>query len=65
MNSSKSNLTGLLSWAAIAANLLFVLWILVNGINEHFQGTMIERISYISLMALLTLNAVLLLRNRK
>lgn len=62
MENEKSPLIELFSWAAIAGNILFVLWILYNGINENFQGTVIEKISYISLMALLTINAFLLLR---
>ncbi len=62
MENEKSPLIELLSWAAIAGNILFVLWILYNGINENFQGTAIEKISYISLMGLLAINAFLLLR---
>ena len=50
-------------WAAVAGNIIFVLWILFNGINEGFQGTTIEKISCISLMGLLTVNAFLLIRN--
>jgi hypothetical protein len=65
MKNEKSHLTELLSMAAIAGNILFVLWILYNGINESFQGTAIEKISYISLMGLLTVNTYLLIRNRR
>ena len=65
MKNEKSPLTELLSMAAIAGNILFVLWILYNGINESFQGTTIEKISYISLMGLLIVNAYLLIRNRR
>ncbi len=52
----------LLKTAAITGNTLFTVWILYNGINENFQGTLIEKISYISLMGLLTLNTIILLR---
>ena len=47
MQKEKSPFTELLSWTAVAGNILFVLWILYNGINESFQGTTIEKISSI------------------
>ena len=65
MEKEKSPIIELLSWLAIAGNILFVLWILYNGINESFQGTTIEKISYITLMGLLAVNAFLLLRKTK
>lgn len=52
----------LLKFAAIAGNALYVLWSLINGINESFNGTIVEIISYIGLMLLLILNSVLLYR---
>ncbi len=63
MKNDKSPLTVLLSLAVIAANILFSLWILYNGINEGFQGTTIEKFSYVALMGLLAVNAFLLFRN--
>jgi hypothetical protein len=45
---------------AISSNIIFILWILYNGVNEGFQGTLLEQISYIGLMALLTINSFLL-----
>ncbi len=65
MKNEKSSFTGILSLAAIVGNILFVLWILYNGINEDFQGTTIEKVSYISLMGLMAVNAFLLIRNRR
>jgi hypothetical protein len=65
MEKEKSPFIKLLSWAAVAGNILFVLWILYNGINESFQGTTIEKISYIALMGLLAVNAFLLIRKTK
>lgn len=65
MKNEKSPLTELISLLAIAGNIIFVLWILYNGINESFQGTMIEKISYVTLMELLSVNAFLLIRNRR
>lgn len=55
----------MLSLLAIAGNILFVLWILYNGINESFQGTIIEKVSYVTLMGLLAVNAFLLIRNSR
>lgn len=46
----------------IAGNVVFLLWILYNGINEGFRGTPIEVVSYVSLMLLLLANALLLMR---
>jgi hypothetical protein len=56
------------SWlrdAAIAGNVLFILWITRNGINEGFRGTGPEIASYFGLVVLLALNSVLLWRSRK
>ena len=57
-----SQIFRLLRFCAIAANIIFVLWILSNGINEGFRGTPIEIVSYIGLMILLLLNSFLLYR---
>ena len=65
MKNEKSPLLELLSIVAIAGNILFVLWILYNGINESFQGTTVEKISYITLMGLLAVDAFLLIRSRR
>jgi hypothetical protein len=43
MEKEKSPLIELLSWVAVAGNILLVLWILYNGINAGFQGTLPER----------------------
>jgi len=52
----------LLRYIAVAGNVLFFLWILYNGIDEGFQGTRIEIVSYIGLMILLLINAFLIYR---
>jgi hypothetical protein len=65
MGKDKSSFMALISLAAIAGNILFVLWILFNGINEGFQGTRIEKLSYLALMGLLTVNAFLLIRHHR
>lgn len=69
MENVKQNGSGsilnLIKVLTIAANIIFVLWILINGINESFQGSMIEKISYISLMGLLSVNSFFLIRSRR
>jgi len=52
-------------YAAVAGNVGFVLWILYNGINEGFKGTIYEIISYAGLIILLSLNTALLLLKQK
>lgn len=49
-----------ISVIAVIGNIFFILWILYNGINEGFEGTLPEKISYITLMGLLALNSILL-----
>ena len=61
MKETKSILTVL----AVAGNTLFFLWILYNGINEHFEGTVYQKISYFGMMGLLTVNTILILDNKK
>ncbi|HET9055893.1 MAG TPA: hypothetical protein VFN30_03495 [Chitinophagaceae bacterium] len=50
---------------AIMGNVTFVFWILYNGIIEEFKGTLIEKVSYILLMLVLSANAWLLISYRK
>jgi len=50
----------LLRFIAILGNFLFILWITYNGIDEGFRGTPLQVVSYISLVALLLLNIILL-----
>jgi hypothetical protein len=54
-----------LFFIAISGNIIFVLWVLLNGINEGFSGTPPEIVSYIGLMLLLTLNTFLLFKYQK
>jgi hypothetical protein len=55
----------LFKYAAVAGNVLFVLWMLLSGIDEGFTATIYEIASYIGLTLLLTLNTVLLLQKDK
>ena len=54
----------LLKYAAIAGNTIFILWILYNGVNEAFEGTLLEKFSYVALIGLLAINSILLLSGR-
>jgi hypothetical protein len=50
---------------AIAGNVIFFFWILYNGVNEGFQGTSVEIVSYIVLMCLLLVNAFLIYNHQR
>ena len=53
-----------LRYIAIAGNIVFILWMLVNGIDEGFSGVgRVELVSIITLMCLLMLNVFLLCRS--
>ena len=54
-------LTALMRSAAIAGNVLFVLWMTFNALKEGFSGTIYEKISYAGLICLLALNSYLVL----
>jgi hypothetical protein len=60
-----TNMHKVFRYIAIAGNVIYVLWILANGINEGFKGTIVEIVSYIGLLLLLTLNTVLLFPEQK
>lgn len=53
-----------LKYIAIGGNILFILWILFNGMEEGFRGTVFEKISYVALIGLLAINSVLLFSGR-
>jgi len=65
MGKVKTSLIKLLFPAAVTGNILFVLWVSFNGLKEHFQGTIFEKLSYIGLMGLLAVNTFLLFYFRK
>ncbi len=54
----------LLRYAAIVGNSMYILWILRNGINEGFRGTLVQVVSDIGLVFLLLLNLLLLYRKK-
>ena len=49
-----------LRYAAIAGNVLYVLWMLRNGLEVGFRGRPVEVASIAGLIVLLALNTVLL-----
>ena len=55
-------LSTLLKYIAIAGNVLFILWVTYNGIDEGFQGTLVQKASYIALVLLLVLDTALILK---
>ncbi len=50
----------LLRYIALAGNAVFFFWIIINGINEGFKGTPVEKVSYVVLLALLAINFALI-----
>ena len=55
-----SSLLTFLKYCAVAGNILFILWMLYNGIDEGFRATPYQIASYVGLTLLLLLNSVLL-----
>ncbi len=55
-----SPLYQLLKFAALAGNLLFILWMLYNGVDEGFRATPYQLASYVGLTLLLLLNSILI-----
>ena len=65
MKNTKTKLQDFIRKIVIIANLVFVLWILYNGINEGFKASLVEKFSYLALILLLVMNTFLLLRSKK
>ena len=55
-----NNLSRILKYCAVAGNVLFILWMLYNGMDEGFRATAYQLASYLGLTLLLLLNSVLL-----
>ncbi len=55
-----NNLSKVLKYCAVAGNVLFILWMLYNGMDEGFRATPYQLASYLGLTLLLLLNSVLL-----
>ncbi len=54
------SLSSFLKYCALAGNILFILWLLYNGIDEGFRATPYQLMSYVGLTLLLLLDSVLL-----
>jgi hypothetical protein len=61
---NNAGIYNLFKYVAIAGNVIYILWILINGINEGFSGSIVQTVSYIGLIVLLLLNTVLLYRKK-
>jgi len=61
MKKDKSKLTVLLTLVTIVGNYLFILWILYIGIAEGFKEITLAKISSFTLIALLAVDASLLI----
>ena len=57
-----NSLSRILKYCAVAGNVLFILWMLYNGMDEGFRATPYQLASYLGLTLLLLLNSVLLLQ---
>jgi hypothetical protein len=55
----------LLTYAAVAGNGLFILWLLYNGMDEGWRATPYQLLSYAGLTVLLILNTYLVLRKAR
>ncbi len=55
-----SKIYNLLRYIAIFLNLVYVLWILYNGIDEGFRGNIVAIIAPLGLVLLLIINVILL-----
>jgi len=50
----------ILKYLAIFGNIIYILWILYNGINEGFSGKIVEIVSCAGLVLLLIINIALI-----
>ena len=58
-------INGFLRSIAIFGNMVYVLWILYNGINEGFRANLVSIVSYVGLICLLILNIYLLSKRQR
>jgi hypothetical protein len=61
MKKIKKSLTAL----AVIGNILFMLWVSYNAVVERFEGSLWQKLSYIGLMGLLTVNTMLILYGKR
>lgn len=58
------NVRLVLSRLVVAGNILFILWILFNGMDSGWKATALQWLVYISLISLLSLSSILLLQQK-
>lgn len=58
-------ITKIIIYFVIIANVCLMLWILYKGINVGFSGSWVEIISYVLLLILLGINSTLLIVKSK
>jgi hypothetical protein len=61
----KSEKYNLLKRGVIFVNIAYILWILYNGIDEGFRGSIVSVVAPFGLVLLLIINIILLSRFRK
>jgi len=54
----------LLTYVAILGDILFAFWIIYNAIDEGFSGSIVQVVSSISLVVVLSLNIAILYSKR-
>ena len=58
---NNKNLLNYLKYIAIFGNIIYILWIIYNGIDEGFKAGSVQIVSFIGIILLLILNIFLLL----
>ena len=48
----------------MAGNAVYIVWIVYNGIDEGFRGTIVQMVSFTGLITLLILDTVLICRKK-
>ena len=61
---NNKQLNDLLRYAAIAGNILFILWISFNAMDEGIKGTLVQKVAGITMILLLGTNIFFLLRKQ-
>jgi hypothetical protein len=59
---NKKSLLNLFSWLAIFGNVIFIFWIIYNGLDEGFSAAPVQIASYLGLTLLLLLNTIIIWR---
>ena len=60
----KNDIYNFFKTIAIIGNILFILWMLYNGMDEGFKAGPVELVSIVGLIGLLILNTILIARKK-